>query len=147
MKAQGLRTIAFGGRPIEGLMQGIEGIKGGCCTTSWLGCYNRGCGKPYQERLNCLIKSRSKLAMNSFLWHTNDRIPRQFIHEAAEFRLFYTYDNLVDQETALASAADVMFNGGARVQGSMNATGSLFSKGPSARDRLSAAVASHFSCH
>ncbi|KAJ5106419.1 hypothetical protein N7456_003094 [Penicillium angulare] len=169
MKAQGVRTIAFGGRPIEGPMQGMGGIKGaavlpldGLNTLIEVAEYliKNGTSPLSKEEIEIWsefvpvattqmpfkLSSASVNIFNAFS-QTNDRVPRQYVYEAAECRRFYTYDNLVHQETTWASAADAMFNGGACVQGSMNATGSLFSKGPSSRDRLAAAIASHFSGH
>lgn len=58
----------------------------------------------------------------------NGTLPRQFIYEAAECRRFYTYENIVNQESTWASAADAMFYGGPCVKGSMGGIGSLDEK-------------------
>jgi hypothetical protein len=151
MKAQGVRTIAFGGRPQNGPMQGMGGVKGSQeMPLSTLSIITEQAASIIEEAVNSstpivaakdmkhfkrdfpigLDKFPLKLAggdvnlMNSFS-RKNDRLPRQFIYEAAECRRFLTWDNVRRPETMWASAADAMFYGGACVAGSTNGTGSL----------------------
>lgn len=148
MKAQGVRSIALGGRPQTGPMQAMGGIKGAevidlanladilsdakklansssLLSDEDLEKWDAYVPSPLSEFPYVMITATVNI-LNSF-GPTNDVVPRQYIYEAAECRRFFTYDNIVDQETTWASAADAMFYGGGCVDGSMNGTGSLFS--------------------
>ncbi|KAJ5166173.1 Interphotoreceptor retinol-binding [Penicillium canariense] len=148
MKRQGVRTIAFGGRPTESAMQGVGGVKGG--QSLGIGYIN---GYIYQA--NQLIQNTSGTssplltpaewkAFNdsspsmdpSFAWSGNvnlrneydpddDQTPLQFVYEAAECRRFYTIENYLQQETVWQAAAKSMFGEAGCVKGSTNGKGSL----------------------
>ncbi|KAJ5916959.1 hypothetical protein N7504_000974 [Penicillium tannophilum] len=147
MKAQGVRSIALGGRPQTGPMQAMGGIKGAevmdlanlavilsdakrlansssLLSDEDLEKWDAYVPIPLSEFPYAMIAAQVNL-LNSF-GPANDVVPRQYIYEAAECRRFFTYDNIMDQETTWASAADAMFYGGGCVEGSMNGTGSLF---------------------
>ncbi|KAJ5539423.1 hypothetical protein N7513_007755 [Penicillium frequentans] len=147
MKAQGVRSIALGGRPQTGPMQAMGGIKGAevmdlanlaqilsdakklansssLLSDEDLENWDKYVPSPLSEFPYAMIAAAVNL-LNSF-GPANDTVPRQYIYEAAECRRFFTYDNIVDQETTWASAADAMFYGGGCVEGSTNGTGSLF---------------------
>lgn len=150
MKNQGVRSIAFGGRPQNGPMQAIGGVKGAqvqefsevteILAAKKQALKSENSTKPLlsEEELEqwdkyvpiplsefpYMVYSGSVNLLNAF-GPKNNRIPRQFIYEAAECRRFYTIDNVLNQETTWASAADAMFHGGGCVPGSENGPGSL----------------------
>ncbi|KAJ5560375.1 Interphotoreceptor retinol-binding [Penicillium frequentans] len=148
MKRQGVRTIAFGGRPTNEPMQGVGGVKGG----QSLGVdYING----YIQQANTLIRNAANTSSplltraewkkfnesspslaESFAWSGNlnlrneydpddDETPLQFVYEAAECRLFYTLENYLQQETVWQAAAKAMFGSFRCVNGSTGGTGSL----------------------
>ncbi|KAJ5813601.1 Interphotoreceptor retinol-binding [Penicillium pulvis] len=148
MKRQGVRTIAFGGRPTNEPMQGVGGVKGG----QSLGVdYING----YIQQANTLIRNTANTSSplltraewkrfnesspslaESFAWSGNlnlrneydpddDETPLQFVYEAAECRLFYTLENYLQQETVWEAAAKAMFGSFGCVNGSTGGTGSL----------------------
>ncbi|KAJ5649809.1 uncharacterized protein N7484_003532 [Penicillium longicatenatum] len=152
MKQEGVRTIVFGGRPKNGPMQGIGGTRGALAiglsvngelfagykeaaekslntstpllTKEQLARWDQIVPRPIAE-FPLVFPAGSTNLLNNYGPHDSDT-PLQFLYEAAECRRFYTLDNVFDQETVWASAADAMFDGGACVPGSTNATGSLF---------------------
>lgn len=149
MKMQGVRSIAFGGRPRNGPMQAIGGVKGskalefpdfadelkdlyGNLTENG----NVYLTKEQQDRWDEVIpvhlnqfsyqvQSGSVNQLNAFS-PEKDELPLQFVYEAAGCRRFFTYDNVVSQITTWSSAVDAMFNDGGCVPGSTNATGTLY---------------------
>ncbi len=161
MKAQGVRTIAFGGRPVNTPMQGMGGVKGAqalkfAIMSQYLtevssAVEGANSSRPIvaQEDMEhfrdvfpvALEDFPLKLAgggvnlLNAFS-PKNDHMPRQFKYEAAECRRFLTLDNIRRPETMWASAADAMFHGGDCVPGSMNGSGSLWPKKHSSREQL-----------
>jgi hypothetical protein len=154
MKAQGVRTIAFGGQPENAPMQGLGGVKGAqampFATLSKIFSLMTGfindsanSSKPIVakedmqhfkdifpvtlEEFPLKIAGGSVNLMNAFS-PKNDHMPRQFKYEAAECRRFFTLENIQKPETTWASAADAMFHGGECVPGSVNGSGSLWPK-------------------
>lgn len=148
LKRQGVRTIAFGGRPKEAPMQGVGGVKGG----QSLGInYINGYIQQAQKLIARAASTSSPLLTQdewrdfnasspslepSFAWSGNinlrneydpddDQTPLQFVYEAAECRLFYTIDNYLQQETVWQASAKAMFGDGECVKGSMKGKGSL----------------------
>ncbi|KAJ5117044.1 hypothetical protein N7456_001392 [Penicillium angulare] len=149
MKMQSVRSIAFGGRPQNGPMQAIGGVKGskalefpdfanelkdlyGNLTKNG----NLYLTKEQQDRWNEVIpghlnkfsyqvQSGSVNQLNAFS-PENDELPLQFVYEAAACRRFLTFDNVVSQITSWSSAIDAMFNNGGCVPGSTNATATLY---------------------
>ncbi|KAJ5632661.1 Interphotoreceptor retinol-binding [Penicillium lividum] len=148
MKRQGVRTIAFGGRPKNEPMQGVGGVKGG----QSLGIdYING----YIQQANTLIRDSANTSSplltqaewkkfnesspsleESFAWSgslnlrneydpDDDQTPLQFVYEAAECRLFYTLENYLQQETVWQAAAKAMFGSFGCVNGSTGGEGSL----------------------
>lgn len=154
MKAQGVQTIAFGGRPQNGPMQGMGGVKGSqAMDLSSLSRIIKQATFTIENAVNSsdpivakkdlkhfrdifpiplqdlplkLVDGSINL-MNAFT-PDNDHLPLQFKYEAAECRRFLTLDNIRKPETMWASAADAMFHGGDCVPGSTNGTGSLWPK-------------------
>lgn len=162
MKKKGVQSIAFGGRPQNGPMQAIGGVKGSqvlefeSFSETFLARYeevlkNGSLLTPEQledwhqvvppkiKELSFNVLAGSVNQLNAF-GPSNDHLPRQFIYEAAECRRFYTYDNYLHQNTTWASAADAMFNGGGCVPGSTDATGSLFAQKATSRQSLLAVL-------
>ena len=151
MKGQGVRTIAFGGRPKNAPMQSMGGVKGAQLQPlQMLSGVPAGVArllklasaqgkepltKDELQRLNStivtpldefplILKGGGVNIVNAFS-PTNHRLPRQFMYEAAECRRFFTAKNIFHRETAWASAADAMFHNGGCVPGSTNGAGSL----------------------
>jgi hypothetical protein len=166
MKGQGVRTIAFGGRPQVGPMQGMGGIKGSMVydladlasqlkqakmlansssllSDEDLEKWDKYVPTPLEDWPFTVESARVNI-INAF-GPTNDHIPRQYLYEAAECRRFFTYDNVIQQETLWQDAASAMFDGGECVEGSTNATGSLYAKQTtySDRQRLLAMIIEH----
>lgn len=160
MKQQGVRRIAFGGRPKNGPMQAIGGVRGSQVLEAsaqtqtlaqlavWLknGKFDPEVLEDYRQvippSLSEMSYKISELAVNEYnqFGPKNDRLPLQFKYEAAECRRFYQYENYIHQKTTWASAFDAMFNGGECVPGSTNATGSLYAKKASTKQSLLAAL-------
>ncbi|KAJ6151274.1 Peptidase S41 family protein [Penicillium chermesinum] len=119
MKRQGVRTIAFGGRPTEAPMQGVGGVKGGqSLAVNYINAYI------YQanEQIRNSANSSSPI-LTQAEW--KNETPLQFVYEAAECRRFYTLENYMQQETVWQAAAKAMFGNGGCVKGSTNGKGSL----------------------
>lgn len=148
MKRQGVRTIAFGGRPQEEPMQGVGGVKGGqSLTINYINGYIQQANKLISDAANSSSPILSQDEWRKFnesspsleltySWDGNLNLrneydpddsdtPLQFVYEAAECRRFYTLDNYVQQETVWQSAAQSMFGDGGCVKGSTNGKGSL----------------------
>lgn len=144
MKQEGVRTIAFGGRPQNRPMQSVGGTKGArAMELSVYGSVIAFFKAKAQQSLNTskpLLSEQQltqwdqivpgpiedlplKLAggsinlLNNYS-PKNTRVPLQFVYEAAECRRFFTLENIFNQETVWASAADAMFDGGVCVPGS-----------------------------
>lgn len=140
MRRQGVRTIAFGGRPQYGPMQAIGGTRG-AQNLAYGGIYS------YIDIAHGLIRDSlrngSTALMTTDQWaefnkslpvHSNefpfifggginlrneyapedDVTPQQFTYQAADCRLFYTADNWFSQEAIWRSAAQGLFQGGNR---------------------------------
>ncbi|KAJ5595511.1 Interphotoreceptor retinol-binding [Penicillium hispanicum] len=148
MKRQGVRTITFGGRPAEVPMQGVGGVKGGqSLGINYINGYIQQANQLIQKSANTSsplltpsewkkFNESSPSMASSFAWSGNlnlrneydpddSQTPLQFVYEAAECRLFYTFENYLQQETVWQAAAKAMFGGGACVKGSTNGDGSL----------------------
>ena len=148
MKRQGVRTIAFGGRPTEAPMQGVGGVKGGqSLGVNYINGYIQQANQIIGNAANTSsplltpaewqeFNESSPSLTPSFAWSGNvnlrneydpddDQTPLQFVYEAAECRLFYTLENYLQQETVWQAAARAMFGGGGCVKGSTNGKGRL----------------------
>ncbi|CAG8416334.1 unnamed protein product [Penicillium salamii] len=158
-----VRTIAFGGRPSHGPMQGMGGVKGSqvyrlkdisdiveiatpviqensnssdpIVAPEDMDHFNDIFPIPLSDFPLTLTTGFVNL-LNAFK-PTNHSLPRQFIYEAAECRRYFTLDNIIAPETLWASAADAMFYGGDCVPGSTNGTGSLWPSESSTPEELS----------
>lgn len=148
MKRQGVRTIAFGGRPTESPMQGVGGVKGGqSLSINYINGYIQQANQLIQNASDSSsplltpdewkkFNDSSPSTATSFAWSgsvnlrneydpDDDQTPLQFVYEAAECRRFYTIDNYVQRETVWRDAARSMFGDGGCVKGSTNGKGSL----------------------
>lgn len=149
MKMNGVRSIAFGGRPRNGPMQALGGVKGSqvlevkvfsnrdltyyaekmemnstLFTREQKDLWKR-LAPPKLDEFSYKVSAGSVNQFNE-ISSENNQLPLQFVYEAAECRRFYTYDNYIYQNSTWSSAYDAMFNGGECVPGSTNAPGSLF---------------------
>ncbi|CAG8932810.1 unnamed protein product [Penicillium salamii] len=159
-----VRTIAFGGRPNHGPMQGMGGVKGSqVFLLSDISKIAETATLVIQETSNSsepivapedmdhfkdifpiplsdfpLTLTTGQVNLLNAFKPNNHSLPRQFIYEAAECRRYFTLDNIIAPETLWASAADAMFYGGDCVPGSTNGTGSLWPSESSSPQELSA---------
>ncbi|KAF7717900.1 Uncharacterized protein PECH_002700 [Penicillium ucsense] len=148
MKRQGVRTIAFGGRPNESHMQGVGGVKGGqSLGINNINGYIQQASQLILDSMNTSspiltleewreFNESSPGQITSFAWSGNvnlrneydpddDQVPLQFKYEAAECRRFYTLENYLGRETVWRDAAQSMFGDGGCVKGSTGGKGSL----------------------
>ena len=147
MKKQGVRSIAFGGRPQYGPMQALGGVKGGQYLS--LPLLHRYISRAYDLAVNASepILTPEQLArfeeiappdpknfslrinrigaggvnFRNAYREGNDVTPLQFVYEAADCRLFYTAENYIRPATSWLAAANAMLNGGSCVRGSNDA--------------------------
>ena len=150
MKKQGVRSIAFGGRPQYGPMQALGGVKGGQYLS--LPLLHRYISRAYDLAVNASeagspILTPEQLArfeeiappdpknfslrinrigtggvnFRNAYREGNDVTPLQFVYEAADCRLFYTAENYIRPATSWLAAANAMLNGGSCVRDSNDA--------------------------
>lgn len=142
LKKQGVRSIAFGGRPRLTPMQTVGGVRGG---QSWsLSTISQHISHAYELALNASRMGKPILSIrelelfkelappstenftirfNTYLsssvnfrntYAENDDItPLQFVYEAADCRRFYTANNYVHPASIWVAASEAMFEGGA----------------------------------
>ncbi|GKT46177.1 peptidase S41 family protein ustP [Colletotrichum spaethianum] len=141
IQEQGVRTIALGGRPRETAMQAVGGVKGAEVLTfvtlqavirqtardairaNYLD-YLRDAfdvlpdvGEP--PLLPSLARSGGKFNYrNAYSRKNVDGYPQQFIYEAANCRLFYTTEMIIDPVAAWTRSADVAWKNAKCVNGS-----------------------------
>lgn len=148
MKTQGVRSIVFGGLPELGPMQAIGGVKGGqSIDQDYI-------VEMTEDAFEIIENSSTPILSDSDLEHfksiapipptefplrfygvgvnfrsafreEDTTLPLQFIYEAAEFRRFYTAENILNPETIWIDAANVAFNDGMPVAKSTDGPGSL----------------------
>lgn len=135
LRAQGLRTVAFGGRPRRGApMQALGAVRGGqyysfatihAHVSRALELAEGGILPPDQARRLAALATTDpaqfplrvgagggSVNFRSAYGEDDDRTPLQFVHEPADCRLFLTVDNVFRPETTWAAAARAMFGGG-----------------------------------
>ncbi|OLN83741.1 hypothetical protein CCHL11_08739 [Colletotrichum chlorophyti] len=131
----GISVVAMGGRPIDAPMQAIGGTKGGPVASLYA--YQIGLLgfrdisnvpddvdlTPFVERQPPLLLGRDTISWtvnsaNVYLDDDADGIPVQFRYEAANCKLYYTWDTLTDMTSLWTAVADVKWNGGRCVAGS-----------------------------
>ncbi|TDZ29030.1 Peptidase S41 family protein ustP [Colletotrichum spinosum] len=149
----GVQTVALGGRPIEAPMQAIGGTKGGPVITLY----------PYQliyPALEALAVPPGDVDVTPFAdptpplagpstesWAVNsanvyldddlDGTPVQFRYEAANCKLFFTWETLTDFTKLWEAVVNVKWNGAKCVKGSTtNADGTMGSTTPAYSDKV-----------
>ena len=151
MRKQGVRSVAFGGRPREAPMSALGGVRGAQHWTLSLVSQYISAARQFlntssdvhHDLLTPVERARFEqlappsldnmafrvdLHGNSGVNFRNgyaegdDRTPLQFAYESADCRLFYTTENALHPATTWEAAATVMFGGGSCVHGSVNAT-------------------------
>lgn len=134
----GVRVVSVGGRPHNGPMQAIGGVKGSqtlllsdisgyydtvnelvknatnakkpLFTDKELSVYKSAIPKPLTE-LPIRVKDGQVNFRNAYAPFNFD-LPTQFIYQAADCRLFYTPKSLPQPETVWVNTADAIWNGG-----------------------------------
>lgn len=151
MKEQGVRSIAFGGRPRKGPMQAMGGVKGAqsmelAALWQYFDSAQNHIARSAETKSPVLSHDEWKrfnetavpnpndfslavypgaVNLRSTYARDDDTTPLQFVYEAAECRRFFTVDNYFSQESVWIAAAEAMFGDGKCVEGSTNGKGSL----------------------
>lgn len=128
----GIKSIAMGGRPQAGPIQGVGGIKG-AEILSWNNIYataqqallnataeqaailNTLSPLPFSRAVSTGINVRDNILPDN----VNDGLPAQFVYEAADCRLYYTEPMITDVTALWKGAADAAFNGKSCAYGSL----------------------------
>lgn len=132
----GVKTLVFGGRPQYGPMAIMGGVRGGESLTSTIIDEYIDLTLEYateQAQRNNFVLSDQQLArLNStptatelpYTWNglelnfrnayapDDSLVPLQFVFDAADCRLFYTYENVVKPATTWVAAARAYWGGG-----------------------------------
>ncbi len=141
----GVKSIAMGGRPQSGLIQGVGGIKG-AEIFAWSDIYSSAQGAlPYTDasqaaslnRLSDLPINRSSsnginVRDNILPGNLNDGLPAQFVVEEADCKLWWTAPMITDVTAVWKAAASAAFNGGSCAGGGI-AKRDIDGKGVAAR--------------
>ncbi|KAE8441047.1 hypothetical protein EG329_005909 [Mollisiaceae sp. DMI_Dod_QoI] len=130
----GIKSIAMGGRPKEGPIQGVGGIKG-AQILGWADIYSnaqtalRNNATAEQaailSKLTTLPAQRSSstginVRDNILPDNVDDGLPAQFVFEEADCRLYYTKPMITDVTALWKAAADAAFNGGNCAHGGLS---------------------------
>ncbi|KAK2052099.1 hypothetical protein LY76DRAFT_527352, partial [Colletotrichum caudatum] len=118
----GVRTIALGGRPHEGAMQAVGGVKG--AQVLIFANHLRGAfdvlpdiGEP--PLLPSLAASGGSFNYrNAYARDNVDGFPEQFVYKAANCRLFYTSEMVTDPVAIWTRSADIAWKKAKCVNGS-----------------------------
>ncbi|GJC78846.1 peptidase S41 family protein ustP [Colletotrichum liriopes] len=122
----GVKSVAFGGLPVEGPIEGVGGIKGSqvldwsniySYTTFLLPYASNAEQKAAFARYNDLPLNRSTAAAVNvrdqiLRDNVDDGIPAQFIREEADCRLYWTLPMINDVTAIWKATANAAFNGG-----------------------------------
>ncbi|RAL66214.1 hypothetical protein DID88_005886 [Monilinia fructigena] len=128
----GVKSIAFGGRPSSGAIQGVGGIKGAQVTSfadiyayaqvaaaspnatpEDLAILNRLTSFPVDRSTAASINLRDAILPD----HLNDGLPSQYVVEEADCKLYWTADMIKDVEKVWEAAATAAWGGGACIAG------------------------------
>ena len=155
MQKQGVRSIAFGGRPQYGPMQALGGVKGAqhlplhllhqyISTAYELAVNASKAGSPIltPEQLSRFeniappdpknfslrfnMRGISGVNFRNAYREGDDITPLQFLYEAADCRLFFTAENYIQPATSWLAAAKAMLMNGSCVEDSTNAPGTMW---------------------
>lgn len=143
----GVRSLVFGGRPRKEPMQIMGGVRGaqsasfeliedfvGLASTVLNGTDKSDLPDGFIETTNQtwptplanfpLKLSGLNVNLRNAYQDDNSDLPLQFEYQAADCRLFYTYDNTMDPSTTWTSAKDAIWGDGGCVDGSTGGRGS-----------------------
>lgn len=133
MRTQGgVKSIAMGGRPTAGPIQGVGGIKG-AQSLGWADLQSTAADaaltanseqKAILAKLTTLPVSRSSssglnVRDNILPDNVSDGLPAQFVVEYSDCRLYYTEPMVTDVTALWKAAADAAFNGKTCAAGSL----------------------------
>ncbi|KAK0100490.1 hypothetical protein ONS95_008438 [Cadophora gregata] len=129
----GVKSIAMGGRPQPGPIQGVGGIKGAqilawsdifqyansalrTASAAQAAILNRLTSYPINRASSSGVNVRDNILPGNL----DDGLPAQFVREEADCRLFYTLDMVNDVTALWKAAANAAFNGGKCVAGGIS---------------------------
>jgi hypothetical protein len=129
----GVKSIAMGGRPQPGPIQGVGGIKG-AQILAWSDIFSyaqtalrtaSSAQTAILQRLTSLPINRASstgvnVRDNILPDNLNDGLPAQFVREETDCRLFYTQDMITDVTALWKAAANAAFNGAKCVAGGLS---------------------------
>ncbi|CZT51805.1 uncharacterized protein RSE6_13005 [Rhynchosporium secalis] len=133
MRTQGgVKSIAMGGRPQPGKIQGVGGVKGSQ-TRTYKGIYDDALAalKTASKAQAAILKRLTSYPIDRALdtglnvrdnilpGNVKDGLPAQFVREEAECRLFYTQPMITDVTALWKAAAAAAFNGAKCAAGSL----------------------------
>jgi hypothetical protein len=132
----GVKSIAMGGRPKKGPMQGVGGVKGSQIL-NFINIYtytnfvsnltqdeaikaefNRFTSLPMQRSTGSAVNVRDQILRDN----VNDGVPAQFIAEEADCRLYWTAPMIADVTAIWNAAANSAFNGAKCAHGGIAAS-------------------------
>ncbi|KAK3935493.1 hypothetical protein QBC46DRAFT_397395 [Diplogelasinospora grovesii] len=140
LKKEGVRSIAFGGRPRKGRMQAVGGVKGGqYWSFSTISSYIakalelagdilppeqlarlRELAPPPPSNFSLKLGPYGESSVNfrdAYADYDGDTLtPRQFVYEPADCHLFFTAENIIWPGTTWVAAAEAMFGNGSCAQ-------------------------------
>ena len=128
----GVKSIAMGGRPKEGLIQGVGGIKGAQildytdiyanaqfaltqANAEQAAILNTISEVPINRSSSGAVNVRDNILPD----HLNDGLPAQYVVEYSDCRLYYTLPMITDVTELWKAAADAAFNGKPCAAGSL----------------------------
>ncbi|KAF7557909.1 hypothetical protein G7Z17_g237 [Cylindrodendrum hubeiense] len=127
----GVRTVAIGGRPLKAPMQAMGGTKGGAVfgLTDVQGALNIALNKtdgmvphtleiPSVEESPLLLDYTALNMQNMYKPDFKSGTPLQFVYEAANCKMFYTAETVLNVTKMWQAVADVAWNGAKCVPGS-----------------------------
>lgn len=131
----GVKSVALGGRPKAGPIQGVGGVKGAqvlqfsniySYATKALGSARDAAQRAALSRYSDLPMRRSTAAAVNvrdqiLRDNVDDGVPAQFVAEEADCRLYWTLPMVGDVSEAWRAAADAAFNGGKCAHGGIAA--------------------------
>ncbi|OLN87550.1 hypothetical protein CCHL11_06180 [Colletotrichum chlorophyti] len=148
----GVKSVAFGGLPVEGPIEGVGGIKGSqvldwsnikdytdyltqyATTDAQKAAFSRYVDLPLNRSLAAAVNVRDQILRDN----VEDGIPAQFIREDADCRLYWTLPMVKDVTEVWKATANAAFNGGKCAHGGIAERDVLESAETKRRDYLSA---------
>lgn len=146
LRLQGkVKSVAFGGRPQEGPMQGVGGVKGSQVLTfgaiqryaETIGNYtddpalraelDRYTDLPIVRSVAGAVNVRDQILRGN----VDDGLPAQYVVEEADCRLYWTADMITDVTKVWSAAANAAFNGAKCAYGGIERSSRIFGFTPS----------------